>query len=65
MNGVADTDPYIKEAEAGDEAADGSVEQDCGEVRKEEHVAFVGPDVGPRERDDEHAEIDTNNDTHG
>lgn len=65
VNGVVDADPDVEEAEAGDDAADGSVEEDHGEVREEEQVVVIGPEMGPGERDDEEAEIDADDDAHG
>ncbi len=63
VDGFGDADPDVEEAEAGDEAADGSVVEDGGEGGVGVDAGVVVPDAGPPGEDgDEDAEVDAEQD---
>ena len=65
MDGVLDGNPYIKEAEAGDDAAGDSVERKEGEMRNQEQQAVIAPEMGPGENDDDEPEVEADDDAYG
>ena len=63
VNGFGETDPDIKQAEAGDHAADGAGVQDVRERGSGEDEGIVIPDARPPgEHGNEDAEVDTEED---
>ena len=63
MDCLGDANPDVEEADAGEEAADGSVAQQGGEGGMVEDDGVVLPDaIQPGENGDEHADVETEDD---
>jgi hypothetical protein len=62
MDGFGDSDPEIEQAEAGDEATHCAALHEVRNVRVVEEKAVEGPDMGPRQKNENEADIKTDDD---
>ena len=65
VNGFRDADPDVDEADAGDDASDGSFVEEGGKPRIGGHERVVVPEAGgPGQNHDQDAEVDAEEDEH-
>ena len=65
MDGLGDSNPYVEQADAGEDAADGTVAQGVAERGVVEDDGVGLPDAGPPGEDGDHAaKVDAEDDEH-